>query len=218
MEDVPSRSPLDPHNDRYPSPSTNLPVTNVVHVPIHRSRHDFLRQFVPYDDPVVFDVRPAQWHRHQKSVFLFRYTDFRGWPAVQPAANEEVIKAYLGPLAREDERSGACDKLLLEARWWSCWAQGFTYLEPELRWVLTLVFDLVGVIIAKQKAAAARVSGTMRRGDVDMGANMEPDDMTLLFWEGRYYLHNLMGVIMDMKEQFGIDNLKLPRLLWFDEN
>ncbi|KAI1408572.1 hypothetical protein F5Y13DRAFT_204731 [Hypoxylon sp. FL1857] len=233
MEDAasPSTSALDQqqqHNPRrHPQSPTHRPASTIVHLPIRRRSHDFLQQFVPYDNPAVFDVRPAQWHRRQESVFLFRYTDFRGWPAVQPAADEHIIKAYLRPLTRDDERDAACDPLLLDARWWCCWAQGFTHLEPELRWVLTLVFDLVGVVIAKQKAAAAAVTaakGSVPVGgggggeDVGMGVDMEPDRAKLLFWEGRYYLHNLMGVVRDMKEAFGIDNLWVPRLPWFEED
>ncbi|KAI1140834.1 hypothetical protein F5Y05DRAFT_288697 [Hypoxylon sp. FL0543] len=217
MEDAPSPSPLDQRNAYHHRLPTTAPATNIVRVPIHRNCNDFIQQFVPYDNPAVFDVRPAQWHPRHKGVFLFQYTDFRGWPAVQPAANEDVIKAYLSPLTREDEMSGVCDKLLLEARWWCCWAQGFTYLEPELRWILTLVFDLVNVVIEKQKAAAAMMPVPMVGEDVDMSADIESDPMKLLFWEGRHCLHNLMSVIRDMKEEFGVDALKLPRLPWFNE-
>ncbi|OTA97613.1 hypothetical protein M434DRAFT_26647 [Hypoxylon sp. CO27-5] len=216
MADAPSPSPLDQPIHHHPCPPTP-PATNIVHLPIRRRCNEFLQQFVPYDNPAVFNVRPMHWHHLHQGIFLFQYTDFRGWPAVQPAANEHIIKAYLWPLTRDEERTDSCDKVLLEARWWCCWAQGFTHLEPELRWVLTLVFDLVGVVIAKQKAAAATLPAT-RGQDVDMSAGTESDSVKSLFWEGRYYLHNLISVVKDMKEAFGINNLMIPRLPWFDEN
>ncbi|KAI1206739.1 uncharacterized protein F4807DRAFT_221946 [Annulohypoxylon truncatum] len=201
MEDAPS--------DRTtPSPS------NIVRVPIRALSNAFLQQFVPYDNPAVFDVRPTHWHRRHEGIFLFRYTDFRGWPAVQPAANEWRIRNYFQPLVNEEERCSAVDGLLLDARSWCCWAQGFTHLEPELRWVLTLIFDLVNVIVAKQRASVMRTPVTPGGGGF-----MEADDRPeKLFWEGRYYLHNLIAVVREMKETFGITNLTIPRLPWLDGN
>ncbi|KAI2466761.1 hypothetical protein F4781DRAFT_338611 [Annulohypoxylon bovei var. microspora] len=195
-----------------PPDHTCLP--NIVQVPIRVCASAFLQQFVPYENPAVFDVRPAQWHRWHQGVFFFRYTDFRGWPAVQPSAIERRIRNYFRPLVEEEERFGAVDGLLLDARSWCCWVQGFTYLEPELRWVLTLIFDLVNVVIAKQKAVAMRMPVTSG-GDVDMEAG---DDPGKLFWEGRYYLHNLIAVVRDMKEAFGVPNLTIPRLPWLISN
>ncbi|KAI1104001.1 hypothetical protein F4804DRAFT_207898 [Jackrogersella minutella] len=207
-------SPLDQHiSPPSPPPSPS----NIVQIPICRPRvlgSAFLQQFVPYDNPAVFDVRPTQWHHRQQGIFFFRYTDYRGWPGVQPAADERRIRSYFQPLDDDDERSGGVDNLLLEARCWCCWAQGFTYLEPELRWVLTLIFDLVAIVIAKQRAVAAR-KPILRGEDVDM--DMDADSVQL-FWEGRYYLHNLMGVARDMKDTFGIENFTIPRLPWVTEN
>ncbi|KAI1479781.1 hypothetical protein F4774DRAFT_409613 [Daldinia eschscholtzii] len=95
-----------------------IPASRIVHLPIQRSRDgnrdDFL-QFIPYDNPAVFDVRPAQWHRIRRGVFLFRYTDYRGWPAVQPVADERRIRAYFKPLD-VIEGDGFCDRALIEAR------------------------------------------------------------------------------------------------------
>ncbi|KAI0883713.1 uncharacterized protein GGS22DRAFT_165887 [Annulohypoxylon maeteangense] len=203
MEDAPSDS-------RTPSP---LPY-NFVHVPIRAIHDAFLQHFVPYDNPAVFEVRPIHWHRKHEGIFLFRYTDFRGWPAVQPAATERRIRNYFRPLVYEEQRCGAVDTLLLDARAWSCWAQGFTHLEPELRWVLTLIFDLIGIIIAKQMATGTRIPVTPG-GNVDMEAD---DQSGKLFWEGRYYLHNLMAVVKEMKTTFGVPNLTIPRLPWLDGN
>ncbi|KAI1803892.1 hypothetical protein F4811DRAFT_571634 [Daldinia bambusicola] len=181
-----------------------IPADRTVYLPIRRSRNgsrtDFL-QFIPYDNPAVFDVQPAQWHRIRRGVFLFRYTDYRGWPAIQPVADERRIKAYFKPLD-VIEGDGCCDRALIEARWWCCWAQGTTYLEPELRWVLTLIFDLIGFFIEKQRNAT--------RYSIISGAR----DIALerLFWEGRSYLHSLIAIVNDMKEGFGIENLATPQL------
>ncbi|KAK6952050.1 hypothetical protein Daesc_006578 [Daldinia eschscholtzii] len=181
-----------------------IPASRIVHLPIQRSRDgrrdDFL-QFIPYDNPAVFDVRPAQWHRIRRGVFLFRYTDYRGWPAVQPVADERRIRAYFKPLD-VIEGDGFCDRALIEARWWCCWAQGITYVEPELRWVLTLIFDLIGFLIEKQRNAT--------KNSIIQGAG----GLTLerMFWEGRVYLHSLIAIVNDMKEGFGIENLVIPQL------
>ncbi|KAI1454317.1 hypothetical protein F4805DRAFT_460881 [Annulohypoxylon moriforme] len=196
------------------SDGTTPPPPRLIHIPIRALNDAFLQHFVPYDNPAVFDVRPMYWHSRHEGIFLFRYTDFCGWPAVQPAAIERRIRNYFRPLTNEEESCGAVDGLLLDARAWSCWAQGFTHLEPELRWVLTLIFDLVGVIIAKQRATATRTP-TIPGGNVDMDADDQPEK---LFWEGRYYLHNLIAVVREMKETFGIPNLTIPRLPWLDGN
>ncbi|KAI2780275.1 hypothetical protein F4815DRAFT_470718 [Daldinia loculata] len=183
---------------------STIPAGRIVHLPIRRrcdgSRSDFL-QFIPYDNPAVFDVQPAQWHHVRRGVFLFRYTDYRGWPAVQPAADERRIKAYFKPLDAI-EGAGGCDRVLIEARWWCCWAQGITSLEPELRWVLTLIFDLIGFLIEKQWNAT--------RNSIIKGAR--DSVLKQLFWEGRSYLHSLMAIVKDMKEGFGIENLTVPQL------
>ncbi|KAI0850021.1 hypothetical protein F5Y00DRAFT_268787 [Daldinia vernicosa] len=163
MQDV--TSPSEQH-----SHLSTIPTGKIVHLPIRRSRDgsrsDFL-QFIPYDNPAVFNVQPAQWHRVRRGVFLFRYTDYRGWPA------------------------------------WCCWAQGITYLEPEIRWVLTLIFDLIGFLIEKQWNAA--------RNSITKGAR--DSVLKQLFWEGRSYLHSLMAIVKDMKEGFGVENLTVPQLL-----
>ncbi|KAI1392381.1 uncharacterized protein F4822DRAFT_425590 [Hypoxylon trugodes] len=219
MRDIsPVLPPAAPHT-WFPSPTTTPPSvkpngTTVVHVPICRREESFYNfsDFVPRDNPVVFSVEPTQWHRIHQGVYLFRYTDFRGWPAVQPAASEWRIKTYFQPLTNDEggmlPNSGGrakVDWLLLEARWWCCWAQGFTHLEPELRWVLTLIFDLVGVLIAQQKAATSAIAGSeeewMRIGKMQM--------------QGRYYLAGLVTVVKEMKETFGIENLYIPHFPWF---
>ncbi|KAL7621104.1 hypothetical protein AAE478_008417 [Parahypoxylon ruwenzoriense] len=154
MQEAPHREPrlvVTPPPTPAPTP---IPSPTIVQLPIRRRNwEDSFLQFIPYDNPAVFDVRPWQWHPKLSNIFLFRYTDFNGRPAVQPAADERHIRAYFEPLVSEEERAG-CDRLLLEARWWCCYVQGFTHLEPELRWVLTLIFDLVGVVIEKQRMAA----------------------------------------------------------------
>ncbi|KAI0119528.1 hypothetical protein F4814DRAFT_458756 [Daldinia grandis] len=197
MQDV--TSPSEQHDHL-----STIPADRIVHLPIRRrrdgSRSDFL-QFIPYDNPAVFDVQPAQWHHVSRGVYLFKYTDYRGWPAVQPVADEHRIKAYFKPLDIIEANRG-CDRVLIEARWWCCWAQGITYLEPELRWVLTLIFDLIGFLI-KQQWDATRNS--MIKGARD-------SVLKQLFWEGRSYLHSLMAVVNDMKEGFGIENLTVPQL------
>ncbi|KAI1466526.1 uncharacterized protein F4812DRAFT_460797 [Daldinia caldariorum] len=181
-----------------------IPAGGIVYLPIRRSRNgsrtDFL-EFIPYDNPAVLDVRPAQWHRIRRGVFLFRYTDYRGWPAIQPVADERCIKAYFKPLD-VIEGDGNCDRALIEARWWCCWAQGITYLEPELRWVLTLIFDLIGFFIEKQRNATRY---SIIHGVTDLA-------LERLFWEGRSYLHSLIAIVNDMKEGFGIENLVTPQL------
>ncbi|KAI0897418.1 hypothetical protein F4806DRAFT_507892 [Annulohypoxylon nitens] len=178
----------DTSDDRTPSPP------RIVNVPVRALRNMFIQQ--------------------HEGIFLFRYTDFRGWPAVQPAAHERQIRHYFQPLVDEEERCGGVDGLLLDARSWCCWAQGFTYLEPELRWILTLIYDLISVVIAKQKAIAMGVSLAAESG-IRTDANDDPDK---LFWEGRYYLHNLMEVVREMRQTFGIANLTIPRLPWLDGN
>lgn len=174
-------------------------------------------------------VRPLGWHRKLQGVYLFRYKDFLGRPAVQPAAREPQIREYFG---RSEEREGrdqekerrGCDAVLLEARRWCCWAQGFHLPEPEMRWVLTLVFDLANVLIARQEAAARETGWRARGGgggylcrnasDCETGAagaDMSPAE---LFWLGRYYLFNLMNTVADMRDEFGIENLSIPNFAW----
>ncbi|KAI8966073.1 hypothetical protein F5Y11DRAFT_211309 [Daldinia sp. FL1419] len=186
-----------------------IPPRKIVHLPIQRcregSRTDFL-QFIPYDNPAVFDVQPVQWHRVRRGVFLFRYTDYKGWPAIQPVASERRIKTYFKPLDAI-EGDGGCDRALIEARWWCCYAQGITYLEPELRWALTLIFDLIGFFIESQRnAAKALIKGEV--GSLDLEE---------LLWAGRSYLHSMIAIMNDMKEGFGIDNLAIPQLPWIME-
>lgn len=105
-----------------PSSPTSPPTPNVVRLPIHRQRDgtepDGFMHFVPYENPAVFDVQPSQWHRTLQGIFLFRYTDYRGWPAVQPTGDWGRIEAYFQSLADEGDES--CDKLLLEIRLWCC--------------------------------------------------------------------------------------------------
>lgn len=200
-----------------------------------------------------------------------------------PTADERRIREYFARLGDGDEgqegrgkrkaegrggREGeGVDPLLLEARTWCCWAQGFSYLEPEIRWVLTLVYDLVGVLIAKQKRAAvnsrrARVPvGDYRGGGPSNGFNNNSNSIGnssgsgsgiggigsiggstwnwsgleegrrggggrgsenaknpgRLFWSGRYYLYSLMAVVRDLKEEFRVQDLVIPRFMWFAE-
>ncbi|KAI1766273.1 hypothetical protein GGR53DRAFT_464509 [Hypoxylon sp. FL1150] len=183
-------------------------------------------------------VRPLGWHRRAQGVYLFAYTDVLGRPAVQPAAREPAIREYFG---EEDERSqkgqgggrggGGCDPVLLEARRWCCWAQGFSLPEPEMRWALTLVFDLVNVLIARQRAAAKETGrwcggggghcyGTASGGGVHygvgaIGADGNPGEP---FWLGRYYLFKLLNVVADMRDEFGIDNMTIPVFPWLSPN
>ncbi|KAI0007396.1 hypothetical protein F4779DRAFT_592259 [Xylariaceae sp. FL0662B] len=67
-------------NDPVPGASPGI-----VRLPI-RSIPD-VSQFIPYDNPAVFDVQPCGWHPKLHDVFLFRYTDINGLPALQPAAD-----------------------------------------------------------------------------------------------------------------------------------
>ncbi|KAI1641458.1 hypothetical protein F4809DRAFT_12067 [Biscogniauxia mediterranea] len=185
-----------------------------VDVPI-RDRSSVL-DFIPYDDPSTFDVRPLDFHSKYPELFMFRYTDFAGQPAVQPTSARGTIQNYFAPLdslppcpspscanndnnkaaAREGERG---DSLLRHARWWSCWAQGFQYLEPELRWLLTLVFDFANVMAARQALGG-------------YGAESP------VFWRARHILHDLLGVAEDLAELYGIPNIEVPRLDWFAES
>ncbi|KAI5925752.1 hypothetical protein F4810DRAFT_30685 [Camillea tinctor] len=196
----------------------------IVRVPI-RDRKSVL-SFIPYSDPALFDVRPLGFHPKFPELFMFRYTDWAGRPAVQPTSDRAAIRYYLAPLdghafpfsygpaaaTRTDGvnnenrgnrhgrrgRGRKTDSLLRHARWWSCWAQGFQYLEPELRWLLTLVFDLTNVMTARQRIAG-------------YGAE-DP-----VFWRARHFLHDLLGVAEDLAELYGIPNLDVPKLDWFAE-
>ncbi|RYO77644.1 hypothetical protein DL762_009124 [Monosporascus cannonballus] len=120
---------------------------DVVRVPMYRPENAL--SFIPYDNPVVIDI---DWDESPKftGIALFRYTDVFGRAAVQPSGEWGRLRHYLRPLDRDEE--GCCDPVLRRARVWCCWAQGFEFLEFELRWVLTLVYDFVNVMIARQKA------------------------------------------------------------------
>ncbi|KAI0172525.1 hypothetical protein GGR52DRAFT_411036 [Hypoxylon sp. FL1284] len=176
-------------------------------------------------------VQPLGWHRKLEGVYLFRYIDFLGHPAAQPAGRGPQIRTYFGPDddvenrggGKEEERTsakggmqrrtgGACDAVLLEARRWCCWAQGFDLPEPEMRWALTLVFDLVNVLIGLQRRAAAwKAVGGGYPGRNKKGADMNSEE---LFWLGRYYLFNLMGIVTDIRDELGIAELCIPAFAW----
>ncbi|KAI1779280.1 hypothetical protein F4818DRAFT_403950 [Hypoxylon cercidicola] len=246
----PSPSPSPPTS---PSSARRLhpPAGSIVRLPIRqRQRHQQSRGASSGDEDddlsewlsaAAAAVRPLAWHRKLQGVYLFRYTDFLGRPAVQPAAREPHIRAYFGPAEEEEEeeddqdrdREGeaggrSCDAVLLEARRWCCWAQGFHLPEREMRWVLTLVFDLVNVLIARQKAAVKEVGWRTggypycgNGGDAGYGigagagADMGPAE---LFWLGRYYLFHLINIVADMKDEFGIENLSIPAFAWRSPN
>lgn len=130
MQDAPTPEPVQSsfRPPRRPTPGT------IVQVPIKRNRkRSHIQEFIPYDNPAVMDVQPLQWHRKMQGIYMFRYTDFQGWPAVQPTGKEKRIRAYFEPLLEHDSEERYCDEVMLEARWWCCWVQGFTNLEPELR-------------------------------------------------------------------------------------
>lgn len=84
--------------------------------------------------------------------------------------------------------------------------------------MLTLIFDLVGLVIAEQKAAA-RMMGREESGSGVNGADAEAvPDISRLIWAGRYYLYNLMAIVKSMKEEFGIPNLVIPAFTWNIQN
>ncbi|KAI2617176.1 hypothetical protein GGR54DRAFT_641279 [Hypoxylon sp. NC1633] len=228
-----SPASLEQHNSFHPSNPSSSPPTltqtedpnqrqsmGIVQVPVRQDQlvpGNSALQFVPYDNPAVWSVQPLRWHRRHAGLFMFRYTDFRGWPAVMPAADEARIREYFAPLDREIsmgdgkmDTDGAMhgNGLLVQARLWACWAQGFTVLEPELRWALTLVFDLACVLIEKQRAAALLPLG------MTGGSGGDP---ARLFWEGRYYLHDLMVVVRRLSDAFHVEGLSVPRFDWFEE-
>ncbi|KAI1500670.1 hypothetical protein F5X99DRAFT_232570 [Biscogniauxia marginata] len=187
---------------------------STVSIPI-RDRKSVL-EFIPYDElSVLFSVLPLDFHAKFPEVFMFRYTDFRGEPAVQPTSNKTGIQRYFaaldttattgqGKIENRNNKSrvgseSRCDSLLRHARWWCCWAQGFEYLEPELRWVLTLVFDFANVMIARQALGGYGAENPV-------------------FWRARYYLHDLLGVVEDLAELYEIPNIVVPSLEWFSSS
>ncbi|KAI1076995.1 hypothetical protein F5B20DRAFT_593610 [Whalleya microplaca] len=163
---------------------SNPVIPSLVRIPIHSFQS--VAEFIPYEKPAVFNVRPCDWHPKLHSIFLFQYTDI----------NSKHLELYFEPLAREE---GSCDALLRTIRVWCCWAQGFDQLEPELRWLLTLIFDLVNVMISKQKI---------------WGYGKE----SALFWESRIQLQQLMAVAKDLKEMFRIPNFDIPQVEWMAAN
>ncbi|KAI1494577.1 hypothetical protein F5X96DRAFT_526900 [Biscogniauxia mediterranea] len=206
--------------------STTTTATAGVMVDVPICDRTSVLDFIPYDDPSTFDVRPLDFHAKYPELFMFRYTDFAGQPAVQPTSAQGTIQAYFAPLDSDSLLPAACpsspsscansnkaattaregrkeeervDSLLLHARWWSCWAQGFQHLEPELRWLLTLVFDFANVMAARQALGG-------------YGAESP------VFWRARHVLHDLLGVAEDLAELYGIPNIEVPRLDWFAES
>ncbi|RYP45139.1 hypothetical protein DL768_008497 [Monosporascus sp. mg162] len=118
----------------------------VVRVPMYRPEGAL--SFIPYDNPAIVDI---DWDTSPRftGIVLFRYTDVFGRAAVQPSGEWDPLCRYLRPLDKDESR---CDPLLRRVRVWCCWAQGFRFLEFELRWVLTLVYDFVNIMIARQRA------------------------------------------------------------------
>ncbi len=148
--------------------------TDVIRVPIRRRVDSSILAFIPYDNPAVWDFSwddrgPASsCSRDQRfpGITLLRYTNAFGRRAAQPTAGgARELRRYLAALdeAEDDVAAadygdvarGRCDPVLREARAWSCWAQGFRFLEFELRWTLTLVFDFANVMMARQRQDAA---------------------------------------------------------------
>ncbi|RYP32771.1 hypothetical protein DL767_005019 [Monosporascus sp. MG133] len=119
---------------------------DIVRVPMYHPEGAL--SFIPYDNPAVVDI---DWGTSPRftGIALFRYTDVFGRAAVQPSGEWDRLRRYLRPLDKDESR---CDPLLRQVRVWCCWAQGFQFLEFELRWVLTLVYDFVNVMIARQRA------------------------------------------------------------------
>ncbi|KAI1848236.1 hypothetical protein JX266_005949 [Neoarthrinium moseri] len=126
-------------------PEAEAEQPQTVKVPMGRRRTDAVLAVVPYDTPAYlagFTFRqgaPGPRRRHQRNILFCRYEDAlsgTGLPAVQPTANtQREIEHYLAPL---DKAAGRHDVLVRRVRDWSCWAQGFEFLEQETRWYLAL--------------------------------------------------------------------------------
>ncbi|RYP77849.1 hypothetical protein DL771_000946 [Monosporascus sp. 5C6A] len=118
---------------------------DVVRVPMYRPEGAL--SFIPYGNSAVVDI---DWDASPRftGIALSRYGDTFGRAAVQFSGGWDRLRRYLRPL---DEDESCRDPLLRRARVWCCWAQGFVFLEPELRWVLALVCDFVNVMIARQR-------------------------------------------------------------------
>ncbi|KAH9889250.1 hypothetical protein F4778DRAFT_785799 [Xylariomycetidae sp. FL2044] len=179
----------------------------MVKVPI-KTRHCAALESIPYGDPVLYEVHLEGAHRKFENMFLFSYTDFEGQRAVQPTGSVRRLHAYFAPLSRSpEEAAGRCDSLMITARLWSCWAQGFSMLEHEIRWVLTVVFDLANTTIARQRACHK----CLPIGAADRAAGGE----SVVFWEARYALHDLVRLVEALKEEFGVTDLTIPTFEWF---
>jgi hypothetical protein len=175
--------------ETYP---TKAPV--LIHLPVRST--DAVRSMVPYDDSRFLDGVVFVGSRKFKNVILGIYTDIFGRTAVQPTAGERKhIVEYLDPLANE----GPSDPILREFRVWSCWAQGFECLEPEIRWYLTFVFDLCNIGIMQQMKAYERGEGRLALD---------------LLWNSRYHLHGLMCIVEDLCIHFKLDHFQIPDIEW----
>ncbi|KAI5867603.1 hypothetical protein GGS23DRAFT_592906 [Durotheca rogersii] len=211
---MPDAPPLEPGTIHTPPPAPQSAPT-IIKVPIRRREKKMVLSFIPYDNPAVLSVVPWRWHRNLGGIFWFRYTDFRGWPALQPTANIPRIREYFGALDDNDERAG-CDPLLLEARRWCCSVQGFCVLEPELRWLMTLIFDLVNFAVERQRTARNLAQHSCRDDGKSTGNSPEEDlDPEKVLWEGRYYLYFLIMAAKVLKREFKVEGLTIPSLPWF---
>ncbi|KAI0602740.1 hypothetical protein F4775DRAFT_600706 [Biscogniauxia sp. FL1348] len=119
-------------------------------------------------------------------------------PPFHPSPPWSCTTTSTSTRATAREEMAAADSLLRTAREWCCWAQGFQMLEPEVRWLLTLVFDFANLMVARQTLGA-------------YGAESP------LFWRARYVLHGLICAAEDLAELYDIPNLDVPRLDWFAE-
>ncbi|KAI1335323.1 hypothetical protein F5Y15DRAFT_251518 [Xylariaceae sp. FL0016] len=205
----------------------------IVHVNI-ASTPDAASWF-PYDNPAVVSVLEEDYHPKFPEIYIFRYIDLFGQPAIMPTMAYANMASYFAPLekyerwplppspyhaqeaalsgqhdpasgsgaaeVRHGARDGAghVDSILRKVRTWSCWSQGFRFLEMEIRWLLTVVFDAVNLAIAWQCAGRYGAEHPM-------------------FWKARYVVHELIYLVMDLVKEFNIPNFgQPPEVNWFAE-